>query len=991
MCPECATPPDQGLPALYTNLLSNPGFESGVAGWSTILGATTGSSGPAPFSGGSYFFAGQNPQGFAEQVIDLQAFGFTPAQLDSQDLVVVFGGRIRTLDQTPRDQGQIKLDFLDSSNAVIGVGGLGSAQNLVDRWELVGGRLHLPQGTRTLRFRFEANRQSGSDNDSFLDGAFTYVLNDTVAPNQGAYGNTTIESSEPRRPHIAIRYPDLYTDWQRDTPRLIRWESYNNVTESNVRIDLYQDLAGQGPTLLLTIANSTADDGEFSWTPSVNGIGYGTFGLRIQVSLVDDSSVVDRSTEKFAVPESGDTYWVDDASNVNDEYTPNATGDNRNTGKRADAPKPNPINVLRIYELTSGSVLNVDTGSYPLLYTAVMTSKPGIGLGTDRGFLFRGPSDPGRTAELTTAIPNNASETLLFLDDADLMQVRFLTLTGGKYGLYATDGSTGFIGERLTVRDNAQHGILFDSASDFTLLKDITAHGHAGYDGLSLNGGAGGVIQNLVSYDNRYGLYASGLATLTVNGAEIFSNAWTGLRQEGGTSGSFDALKIYSNGTGIDTFGPDTISNSDIYDNVGNGINSSSGNLIVQNSRVHGNLDGIALQGGGQIVGSRIYGNVGVGIRASASPITVTGNVIYSNQYAIAASGYNGGTFTIANNLIYEDSVVAIRLASTVPSAYEIVNNTIYEPVAHAIYATSSDNVHLRNNIIWTQAGYGIYIANDSQADFVSNFNDLYATGTGKVGFWQGDRATLVDWQFANFRDGDSLSADPLFVNPQGADAILGAPNVQGLTASYYADRNWVGPPAVTRVERQINFQGYGTPDSILPNDNWSGIWQGFINLDRPGDYTFYINSLGPQQLSVNGQTLVNDTSDPQVERAVTYHANSAGWVSFVYQMADDGDLVNARVDWATPISKRATLLPGQIATTNTFLDGSDDNFHEQSLYGSYKPGLGFTNTLGQPLRKRKVNQVPLQSPYALANQLANQTCGDFRFRIRAPCQIRDH
>ena len=46
--------------------------------------------------------------------------------------------------------------------------------------------------------------------------------------------------------------------------------------------------------------------------------------------------------------------------------------------------------------------------------------------------------------------------------------------------------------------------------------------------------------------------------------------------------------------------------------------------------------------------------------------------------------------------------------------------------------------------------------------------------------------------------------------------------------------------------------------------------------------------------LIVNGQTLVSDAADPGVERAVVYHASSAGTVSFLYQMADDGGYASA-------------------------------------------------------------------------------------------------
>jgi len=78
-----------------------------------------------------------------------------------------------------------------------------------------------------------------------------------------------------------------------------------------------------------------------------------------------------------------------------------------------------------------------------------------------------------------------------------------------------------------------------------------------------------------------------------------------------------------------------------------------------------------------------------------------------------------------------------------------------------------------------------------------------------------------------------------------------------------------------------------------------------------------------------------------------TGHADSARVFAQNILLHMGRDL-NARLDWATPFSNRALLLPGQIATAATQPDGTDDNFHEKSMAGSYKPGLGFTNDLMQ-------------------------------------------
>src|SRR5439155_7878081 len=89
-----------GMAGLEPNLLANADFESGVTGWTVNVGGATKGGNPAAFEGSSYFFAGPVGVGFAMQTIDLLAAGFTAAQLDSQDLVVVFGGRMRSLNET---------------------------------------------------------------------------------------------------------------------------------------------------------------------------------------------------------------------------------------------------------------------------------------------------------------------------------------------------------------------------------------------------------------------------------------------------------------------------------------------------------------------------------------------------------------------------------------------------------------------------------------------------------------------------------------------------------------------------------------------------------------------------------------------------------------------------------------------------------------------------------------------------------------------------
>ncbi len=117
-------------------------------------------------------------------------------------------------------------------------------------------------------------------------------------------------------------------------------------------IKLLQDTA-LGPQLVTHITTSTVDDGQFTWIAANSGVNFGTAGLRVEVSLVSNPTILDRSSETFTVPENTNTYFVNDRAASGDEYT-SSLGSNRNTGKVATAPKPYPNNVLRIYTLGAG-------------------------------------------------------------------------------------------------------------------------------------------------------------------------------------------------------------------------------------------------------------------------------------------------------------------------------------------------------------------------------------------------------------------------------------------------------------------------------------------------------------------------------------------------------------------------------------------------------------------------------------------------------------
>jgi hypothetical protein len=769
---------DVGVPASFINLLANPSFESGITGWTANVQASNGAPNGPAFHGATYFVPGAVATGVAEQTIDLIAAGHSAAQLDSQNLVAVFGGRVRSKLETPIDTANITLEFRDGSGAII-ASRIAGAANVGDRWDLVGDRISLPTGTRRITFRFESIRATGTTNDAHLDNAFVYVLSEAVAPDAGVFGH--IDGELPSAGvHLAMKYPDLHVDWQRDVARTIRWQSYDNAANLPVRIDLLQD-GVHGPQVVATIATSTPDDGEFIWTPANSGVNFDTPGLRISVSLVGDSMAFDRAQESFTVPDNSTTFFVDDTSNANDEYTPGAVGANRNTGKRADVPKPHPVNLLRAYDLPPSAVVSIDTGDYPLFDAVRISGSQDLGLGIEEAFVLRGPTDLAKDVTIQWIYPDGHPQSLIELFDADFMTLANLDLVGSQRGLWVTGGSDNFNASHITARNQSLDAI------DITPLNPA-----ANFVGL--------VAENA----GRHGIVIAG-EFASLSDVRAANNVDTGIKLSASGTSRVEAMEVFGNRAGIDvsnsvvgtqtTIGNENLAlgrGNKVYNNSNTGIFANS-NALVAGNVVHGhnspfngaifvngatsevarnivfsNQRGIQVSGVAAVRENRVYGNLTTGIHADNN-VPILANVVYDNPTGIQV---NASSALVANNLIYGNDVIGLKLIGGSP---DIVNNTIYQTAGTGLRSDAVTNLEQRNNIVWAVGGAGLSIGNDSQVRLASDFNLLFASGAGVVGTWLGaNQATLQQWHIATGKDANSLSNNPLFVDLDGADNVLG-------------------------------------------------------------------------------------------------------------------------------------------------------------------------------------------------------------------------
>ncbi len=264
-------------------------------------------------------------------------------------------------------------------------------------------------------------------------------------------------------------------------------------------------------------------------------------------------------------------------------------------------------------------------------------------------------------------------------------------------------------------------------------------------NGISVGGGARTLVRGNTVFGNSGGIQFSSTGG-TVRDNSVFDNQWTGI--SAGQDTFITANQVYRNQTGI------------------------SGGQSAENV-VWANQIGIS---GGYPHHNRVFGN-DVGIN-NANP--VRNNEVYSNRIGIQLAGSSGGSVSgeISNNLIYANREAAIRLS--IVSSVQLVNNTIHQPAGDGVRAESSaygtvSGLTLRNNVIWTEQGYGLSIPPDCQTGFQSDYNLLRTTGSGKLGRWQNhDFTSLSDWFYELGFDAHSLSVDPQFIDSDGPDGLLG-------------------------------------------------------------------------------------------------------------------------------------------------------------------------------------------------------------------------
>lgn len=358
----------------------------------------------------------------------------------------------------------------------------------------------------------------------------------------------------------------------------------------------------------------------------------------------------------------GNIYYVDDASNTGDVFTPTAVGDNSNNGLTAATPKATLKNLITTYSGTfaNGDIIYIDAGYYTTEISISLTASglSFIGAGNDKTFFDRTAS---------TAV---ASDWFIHVNGDNLI---FKDFTCQGYENNGTQGSVYECGQAITVGGDAtfDNNIYFE---DIIFNNNGQSGGNAALD----------VLRNTSVYVKGGGSYCNVWETAYTGGIGVMGNN-IGLTVESYVlaynfkSNSYDGAGIRIEGNSTTNV---KLKNVRIAKNKGvngGGIGLVNGNLVVEDCIFEDNYVG---QVSDNVYGSAVFISCGTAhIKRCKFTNNTTSNS--GNGGAIAVNYNNAGIYSGVGTV---DLIVDSCLFS---------NNT--NTASRDLYAAAPFNGHIVN------------------------------------------------------------------------------------------------------------------------------------------------------------------------------------------------------------------------------------------------------------------------------------------------------
>ncbi len=447
-------------------------------------------------------------------------------------------------------------------------------------------------------------------------------------------------------------------------------------------------------------------------------------------------------------------YYINDTSTVGDVYC-DAVGNDGNSGMDPAEPMATIQQLLIDYDLEPNDIIWIDTGTYDLSSTVTFNQQD---IGSPAGcVVLRGSTNAGGSLFHR----HSTSYDVFSVSGAGIDYIRFenLTVVGGKRGIFVQG-----------VYNDYCEGIQVVNCNIYSNTSILGA-------GVYMKYAANVLVSGNTCYQNGKsglygGIYLDHCDVVSVVGNDCFDNSALGIFLNYCLSPTVVGNMCHDHtGTGSGYYG------IDVLETQGAVINDN----ICWNNKNDGIFAGGTMY---EVIGIVCWSNADDGIELSSAGVTVKSNVVFKNtgDGIYSTAGLNREIFQ--NNLVYSNGGWCLYLSDLNNNAI-IENNTFCG--GKGIYIPDPSAVTNRNNIIWS-SGAGNYAVQVGQAPvgfgvFASDYNDIYATAGANVGSWVGAPcADIGSWRSASAGDAQSISEDPLFVDPAGSADF----HLQSVVGSYH-------------------------------------------------------------------------------------------------------------------------------------------------------------------------------------------------------------
>ena len=275
--------------------------------------------------------------------------------------------------------------------------------------------------------------------------------------NLGAYGDTAEASLSRTDAWVtAVSYNDGGTARRTVT---LTWLAGGGVSGT---ADLYYSL--DGGNTWSNLGSTLIENQNYSWNTSLL---QDQPDVKWRIELAADPTVSDNSDNLFAV--NPQRYFVNDSIQAGDLYC-SQPGDDRNDGVSTNRPMSTFNTLLAVHKLEPPAILYIDTGEYLLTNDFEITAAD-AGTATSAVYVTIQGSTNGTVIERTA---RDIRATAIYLNQADRVSVKDLTITGGYYAV-SFSGSSYCQLSNVVVHHSVWNGIHLD-ASDYNILQRVNVH-----------------------------------------------------------------------------------------------------------------------------------------------------------------------------------------------------------------------------------------------------------------------------------------------------------------------------------------------------------------------------------------------------------------------------------------------------------------------------------------------------------------------------------